>query len=450
MRDVLCILLAGGAGQRLFPLTRDRCKPAVPFGGTYRIIDITLSNCINSGLRRIYILAQYKQQSLSRHINQGWHVMQRDLNEFIEMAPAQQRNGDYWYRGTADAVFQNFYTFDHEGFDDALILSGDHIYKMNYAEMLAFHREKEADATVAVIEVEPAKAAGQFGVMEVDETSRVLSFEEKPAVPKTLPNDPNLSFASMGVYIFRREALYRALQEDGEDSTSQHDFGRNVLPKLIQTGRVYGFNFRDVNKGTAKYWRDIGTLDAYYEANMDLVSVIPVFSLYDRHWPLRTNALQLPPAKFVTAGDGKYEGAAVDSIVAPGSIISGGRARHSILSYGVRLHSYSSVEDSILFPNVTVGRHARIRGAIIDSGVVIPEGAVIGYDLDMDRTLHTVTEGGRVVITDESVFCNEELAPAVTGATREPIRISPQVTEKRYLSSGEAVLREKALERKVG
>jgi glucose-1-phosphate adenylyltransferase len=448
MRNVLCILLAGGAGQRLFPLTRDRCKPAVPFGGIYRIVDITLSNCINSGLRRIYILAQYKQQSLSRHINQGWHVMQRDLNEFIEMAPAQQRNGDYWYRGTADAVSQNLYTFDHEGFDDALILSGDHIYKMNYAEMLAFHREKEADATVALIEVEPEKAAGQFGVMEVDETARVINFEEKPAVPKTLPNDPNISLASMGVYIFRRESLYRALAEDNEDPASQHDFGRNVLPKLIQTGRVYGFNFRDVNKGTAKYWRDIGTLDAYYEANMDLVSVIPVFSLYDRDWPLRTNALQLPPAKFVTSGE--REGVAVDSIVAPGSIISGGRARHSILSYGVRLHSHSEVEDSILFPNVVVGRHARIRGAIIDSGVVIPEGAMIGYDLDSDRTLHTVTERGRVVITGESLFCDEKLEAEVAGATLEPLRISPPVNEKRYVRPGREVLRGDALERKVG
>ena len=404
MRNVLCIVLAGGAGQRLYPLTRDRCKPAVPFGGIYRIIDITLSNCLNSGLRRIYILAQYKQQSLSRHINQGWHMMRRDMDEFVEIAPAQQRNGNDWYRGTADAVFQNLYTFDQEGFDDALILSGDHIYKMNYAEMLAFHRSKDADATVAVIEVPRQQAAHQFGVLEVNEEGQVVGFEEKPADPKPLPDDPDSALASMGIYIFKRDVLVNALKQDSDILESKHDFGHDVLPKLINDGRVYGFNFRDVNKGTAKYWRDIGTLDAYYEANMDLVSVIPVFSLYDRDWPIRTNALQLPPAKFVTAGDGKRKGIALDSIVSPGCIISGGLARHSILSYGVRLHSYSEVEDSILFPNVTVGRYACIRGAIVDSGVTIPDEAVIGYDAEIDRQYFTVTEGGRIVVTSESSF----------------------------------------------
>ena len=404
MRNVLCILLAGGAGQRLYPLTRDRCKPAVPFGGIYRIIDITLSNCVNSGLRRIYILAQYKQQSLSRHIHQGWHMMQRDLDEFIEIAPAQQRNGSDWYRGTADAVTQNLYTFDQEGFEDALILSGDHIYKMNYAEMLEYHRDKRADVTVAVIEVPREKAAGEFGVLEANEEGRVLGFEEKPADPKPLPNDPDLALASMGVYIFKRDVLYRALTEDGDDPESTHDFGRDVLPRLIKDGRVYSFNFRDVNKGTAKYWRDIGTLDAYYEANMDLVSAIPVFSLYDNEWPLRTNALQLPPAKFVTSGDGERMGIAIDSIVAPGCIISGGCARRSVLSYGVRLQSHSEVEDSILFPNVTVGRYACVRGAIIDSGVEIPDGTVIGYDTEFDREHYTVTDGGRIVVTSATVF----------------------------------------------
>jgi glucose-1-phosphate adenylyltransferase len=407
MRNVLCILLAGGAGQRLYPLTRDRCKPAVPFGGIYRIIDITLSNCVNSGLRRIYILAQYKQQSLSRHINQGWHMMQRDLDEFIEIAPAQQRNGSDWYRGTADAVYQNLYTLDHEKFEDTLIVSGDHIYKMNYAEMLDYHRAKGADVTVAVIEVARQQAAGQFGVLETDADGRVRGFEEKPADPKPLPNDPDRALASMGIYIFKRDVLYRALMEDGEDPESGHDFGGDVLPKLINEGLVYSFNFRDVNQGTAKYWRDIGTLDAYYEANMDLVSAIPVFSLYDREWPLRTNALQLPPAKFVTSGDGKSVGMAIDSIVAPGCIISGGRVRHSVLSYGVRLHSFSEVEDSILFPNVTVGRYACIRGAIIDSGVEIPDGTVIGYDPESDRQYYTVTEGNRVVVTAETVFANK-------------------------------------------
>jgi glucose-1-phosphate adenylyltransferase len=404
MRNLLGILLAGGAGQRLYPLTRDRCKPAVPFGGIYRIVDVTLSNCVNSGLRRIYILAQYKQQSLTRHINQGWQMMRRDLDEFIEIATAQQRNGNDWYRGTADAVYQNLFTFAQEKFDDALILSGDHIYKMNYDEMLAFHREKHADATVAVIEVPREKAVRQFGVLESNGDGRVLGFEEKPADPKPLPSDPNSSLASMGVYIFRREVLYRALTEDSQDPNSKHDFGHDILPKLIGDGRVYSFNFRDVNKGTAKYWRDIGTLDAYYEANMDLVSVIPVFSLYDSEWPLRTNVLQLPPAKFVTSGDGERRGFALNSIVAPGCIISGGCVQRSILSYGVRLHSYSEVEDSILFPNVTVGRYACVRNAIIDSGVTIPDGTVIGYGTEIDREHYTVTEGGRIVVTSETVF----------------------------------------------
>lgn len=414
MRNVLCILLAGGAGQRLYPLTRDRCKPAVPFGGIYRIIDITLSNCINSGLRRIYILAQYKQQSLSRHIHQGWHMMQRDLDEFIEIAPAQQRNGSDWYRGTADAVTQNLYTLDQEGFEHALILSGDHIYKMNYAEMLEYHRDKRADVTVAVLEVPRKKAAGEFGVLEASEEGRVLGFEEKPADPKPLPNDPDLALASMGVYIFKRDVLYRALTEDDNDPESTHDFGRDVLPRLIKDGRVYSFNFRDVNKGTAKYWRDIGTLDAYYEANMDLVSAIPVFSLYDNEWPLRTNALQLPPAKFVTSADGERMGIAIDSIVAPGCIISGGCARRSVLSYGVRLQSHSEVEDSILFPNVTVGRYACIRGAIIDSGVEIPDGTVIGYDTEFDREHYTVTDGGRIVVTSATVFASPASAAVTT------------------------------------
>jgi len=404
MRNVLGILLAGGAGQRLYPLTRDRCKPAVPFGGTYRIIDITLSNCVNSGFRRIYILAQYKQQSLSRHINQGWHMMQRDLDEFIEIVPAQQRNGSDWYRGTADAVYQNLYSFDQEGFEDALILSGDHIYKMNYAEMLAYHRDNNADATVAVIEVAREKAAGELGVLETNAEGRVVGFEEKPSDPKPLGNDPNSSLASMGVYLFKREVLWRVLKEDSQSPESKHDFGHDVLPKLINEGRVYGFNFRDINKGTAKYWRDIGTLDAYYDANMDLVSVIPIFSLYDRNWPLRTNAVQLPPAKFVSSGDGRRPGIATDSIVAPGSIISGGTVRRSVLSYGVRLHSYSEVEDSILFPNVTVGRYVCLRGAIVDSGVTIPEGTVIGFGSELDRENFVTTEAGRIVVTNENIL----------------------------------------------
>lgn len=403
MRDTLGIILSGGVGQRLYPLTRDHCKPAMPFGGVYRVIDVTLSNCVNSGLRRIYILTQYKQQSLSRHIYQGWRLMQRDLDEFIEILPAQQRNGADWYRGTADAVYQNLYTFDQERFSYAIILSGDHVYKMNYARMLDFHRSKKADVTVAVTEV-ARRAAHQFGVVEADREDRVRGFEEKPACPLPLPGRPEYSLASMGVYVFSRDVLFRVLAEDDDDTSSSHDFGRDVLPKLITSHRVYGFNFKDENKGTAKYWRDIGTLDAFYESNMDLVSVIPIFNLYDDEWPLRTNMLQLPPAKFVSSGDGKRRGVALDSIVAPGCIISGGRAASSVLSYGVRMHSYSLVENSILFPDVTVGRNARVRSAIIDSDVEIPAGAVIGYDRESDHERFSVTERGIIVVSSSSEY----------------------------------------------
>jgi glucose-1-phosphate adenylyltransferase len=416
MRNTLGILLAGGAGQRLYPLTRDNCKPAVPFGGAYRLIDVTLSNCINSGLRRIFVLTQYKQQSLSRHVSQGWDLLRRDMDEFVEVVPAQQRLGHDWYRGTADAVYQNLYVLGQERFEHALILSGDHIYKMDYSQMLAFHTEKGADVTVAVIEVAREAAAGQLGVAEVDRDGRVAGFAEKPADPKPLPGRPGFALASMGVYLFGRDALCDALDADASDPVSGHDFGHDVLPALVRDRRVYGFNFRDENKGSANYWRDVGTLDAIYEANMELVSVIPVFNLYDRDWPLRTNALQLPPAKFVTSCDGAQAGEAHDSIVAPGCIVSGAQVAHSVLSYGVRLHSFSRVEDSVLFPDVQVGRHARVRRAVIDSGVEIPEGASVGYDPAHDREHFTVTERGVVVVTKGDEFSRVARPAAVTAA----------------------------------
>jgi glucose-1-phosphate adenylyltransferase len=406
MQEVLGIILAGGAGRRLYPLTRERAKPAVPFGGIYRIIDFTLSNCVNSGLRRLYVLTQYKQQSLIRHIRQGWHLARPDLDEFVEILPPQQRVGGEWYRGTADAVYQNLYTFERERFRYALVLSGDHIYKMDYRLMLDFHRAKQADATVAVIEVERDEAH-QFGVVEVDEGGLVRGFAEKPSDPRPLPDDPHRSLASMGVYVFNRDTLLRALAEDGENHSSGHDFGRDILPKLIAGHRVYGFNFRDENRGAAKYWRDVGTLDAFYEAHMDLISASPVFDLYDREWPLRTNALQLPPASFASSRDGNRMGAALDSIVSHGCTISGARVRHSVLSYGVRLECYSEVEDSVLLPGVTVGPHARLRGAVIDAGVEIPAGAVIGFDAENDRERLTVTEKGRVVVTGADLKCGQ-------------------------------------------
>ncbi len=417
MNDALCIILAGGMGQRLYPLTRDRCKPAVPFGGMYRIIDVTLSNCINSGLRRVYILTQYKQQSLSRHVNQGWSRMKRDMDEYIEIVPAQQRTGSEWYQGTADAVFQNLNIFQQESFESAIILSGDHIYKMNYAQMLKFHKSRNADVTVAVIEVPLEQAASQLGVLEAASDGRIIGFEEKPTDPKSLSDDPNFALASMGVYIFSRSTLFDALSTDAFDPNSRHDFGGDVLPRLIENLRVFGFNFRDENKGAAKYWRDVGTLDAFYEANMELVSVVPVFNLYDREWPLRTNALQLPPAKFITSNEGTQKGVAHDSIVSPGCIVSGAQVVHSVLSYNVRLHSFSVVEDSVLLPGVTIGRGARVRRAIIDSGVEIPEGALIGFEAGADRERFVVTDGGVSVVTKDSIFESEELIQVARAAT---------------------------------
>ncbi len=405
MRNTLGVLLAGGAGERLYPLTRDRAKPAVTFGGTYRIIDITLSNCINSDLRKIYILTQYKALSLNRHIREGWgSVVARELGEFIEILPPMKRVSENWYLGTADAVYQNIYSIGSEQPKYVLILSGDHIYKMNYQLMLDQHCAAGADVTLATILIDPSECS-RFGVMEISRDGRITGFEEKPRSTKLRsPYHPEMVSGSMGVYLFNTDVLLPVLLKDAEDPDSSHDFGHDILPKILDQYKVYSFNFIDENKKEALYWRDVGTLEAYYEANMDLVAVSPVFNLYDKAWPIRTHHRQYPPAKFVFGEPGRT-GTAVDSIVSSGCIVSGGSVKNSVLSHDVRVNSYSEVESSIIFSHVNIGRHCRIRNAIVDRDVHIPEGAIIGFDPELDSKNFLVTETGITVVTrDYSLF----------------------------------------------
>ena len=402
---ILAMILAGGRGERLHPLTQDRAKPAVPFGGIYRIIDFTLSNCLNSGIRRVNLLTQYKSLSLNRHIMQGWNIFNPELDEFINLIPAQQRVGEDWYLGTADAIYQNIYVLQMDRPDLVLILSGDHVYKMNYMEMIAYHLEKRADLTVAVIEMDK-RLSRQLGVLQVDEEYRIVGFEEKPEVPKTIPGQPDLILANMGIYVFNTEMLVRRVIEDAKIAESQHDFGRNIIPAMTGQDRVFAYSFQDENKKTAKYWRDIGTLDAYFEASMDLVEVDPVFNLYDRGWPIRTFYPPTPPAKtvfnFLTPD--RRIGAAYDSLISAGCIISGGEVFRSILAPGVRIHSYSQISESILMDDVDVGRHARVRCAIIDKGVKVPEGYQIGFHPEEDAKKYTLSPSGVVVIPKGTIL----------------------------------------------
>src|ERR1700688_1614604 len=407
MRETLGVLLAGGAGERLFPLTRDRAKPAVPFAGQYRIIDITLSNCINSDLRHVYILTQYKALSLNRHIREGWGpVVANELGEFFEILPPMQRVSKNWYTGTADAVYQNIYSIGSEEPKYVLILSGDHIYKMDYGKMMKQHLDSSADITLASIQIDPAECR-HFGVVDIDHDHRITGFLEKPKQTDIRsPYDPTKISASMGIYIFNTDVLIPVLLKDAEDPDSSHDFGKNILPKMLDDYRVFSFNFVDENKKEALYWRDVGTLEAYYEANMDLVSVSPVFNLYDEQWPIRTHQRQYPPAKFVFAESGRM-GHAVDSLISSGCIISGGLVQNSVVSPDVRVNSYSEIDSSILFSHVNVGRSCRIRKAIVERDVHIPEGTTIGYDAEADRERYFVTDSGITVVTrDYSLFEN--------------------------------------------
>jgi glucose-1-phosphate adenylyltransferase len=405
MKDTLGVLLAGGAGERLYPLTRDRAKPAVTFGGNYRIIDVTLSNCINSDLRKVYILTQYKALSLNRHIREGWSsAVARELGEFIEILPPMKRVSDNWYLGTADAVYQNIYSIGSEQPRHVLILSGDHIYKMNYQLMIDHHRASGADVTLATILIDPSESF-RFGVVEIDRSGQITGFEEKPATTKLRsPYNPEMVSGSMGVYVFNTDVLLPVLLKDAEDPDSSHDFGKDILPKILDQYKLYSYNFIDENKKEALYWRDVGTLEAFYEANMDLVAVSPVFNLYDKDWPLRTTQRQYPPAKFVFGEPGRT-GMAIDSIVSGGCILSGGVVRKSVISPDVRVNSYTEVEDSIIFSHVNIGRHCRIRRSIIDRDVHIPEGTIIGFDPEEDAKNFMVTETGITVVTrDYSLF----------------------------------------------
>ncbi len=398
-RDTLALVLAGGSGTRLKDLTRWRCKPAVPFGGKFRILDFPLSNCINSGIRRIGILTQYKAHSLIRHCQLGWSFQRAELGEFVELLPAQQRIDACWYAGTADAVYQNLDIIRLHQPEYVLVLAGDHIYQMDYGPMLAYHVEQNADMTIGCFEVtlEQAKA---FGVMAVDENWKVTGFVEKSPTPQPMPENPEMALASMGIYVFNTEFLYDQLIRDADDPESARDFGKNIIPYAIDRYRVMAYPYRDPENGRQAYWRDVGTVDAYWAANMELIGVTPELNLYNKEWPIWTYQEQLPPAKFVF-DDEDRRGMAVDSMVSGGCIISGAYLRHSLLFSNVCINSYSQVNDSVVLPNVTIGQRCRITKAVIDKGCNIPPGTVIGEDPEEDARRFHRTEEGVVLVCPE-------------------------------------------------
>jgi glucose-1-phosphate adenylyltransferase len=394
----LTIILAGGMGSRLHPLTSDRAKPAVPFGGNYRIIDFTLTNCLHSGLRRILVLTQYKSHSLQKHLRDGWAIFNPELSEFITAVPPQMRTGESWYSGTADAIRQNLYLLERSNANYVLILSGDHIYRMDYAAMLQFHLDQGAALTIACMPV-PLAGASAFGIMSVDETNRIHEFCEKPSNPKPLPNDPHYALASMGIYIFNMELLCREVQADHALTASSHDFGKDIIPRLIQTHRVCAYRFGgEAGRVTQdRYWRDVGTIDTYYSANMDLLAPVPPLDLYQPDWPIRTYHGQNPPARMVQGSFGR-EGQLVNSLLGGGTIISGGTVKHSILFPQVQVHENAVVEDSILFAGVHVGAGAHLARCIVDKNVRIPPGERIGADPGADAARFVVSESGVTVV----------------------------------------------------
>ena len=400
---VMAFILAGGKGTRLYPLTKERAKPAVPFGGRYRIIDFVLSNFINSGIYSIYVLIQFKSQSLLQHLRDGWEFTGLLKNHFVIPVPAQMRNqGEFWYRGTADAIYQNMNLIEQANPDLVCIIGADHIYRMNIRDMIEFHVKKAAEITIAAIPVEKSLAS-EFGVIEADENGTILGFHEKNPDAPTMPGDPAQVYASMGNYIFSTGRLLRELAADARNPESTHDFGRDILPGLIGRSAMVAYDFQTNNipgdpPGQLAYWRDVGTIEAYYDANMDLRAVTPQLNLYNRRWPLRTAGYDDPPAKFVLDEAGGRRGESVNSIVAGGSIVSGGTVRNSILGRGVRVHDFAMVEDSILFDNCIVGKRAKVRRAILDKNVIIPDDAVIGFDPEEDKKRYHVTETGIVVI----------------------------------------------------
>ncbi len=398
-RETLAVILAGGRGSRLHQLTNWRAKPAVHFGGKFRIVDFPLSNCVNSGIRRISVLTQYKSHSLDRHIQRGWGFLGGELGEFIELLPAQQRLEESWYAGTADAVLQNLDIIRRHNPRFVLILAGDHVYKMDYGTMLAAHVERGADITVGCIEV-PLEIASSFGLMDIDDNRRILSFDEKPPQPKPMVGRTDVALASMGIYVFSTEVLFRELLRDKDTPGSSHDFGKDIIPAMIKDHQVMAFPFRDPISGGEAYWRDVGTIDALWEANLELIGISPELDLYDESWPIWTHQEQVPPAKFVFNDDNR-RGLAVDSMIAGGCIVSGSAVRHSLLFPRVRIHSFSEISDSVIFPNVEIGRNCRIHKALIDRYCKIPDGMVIGHDLEADRKRFHVSPKGVVLVTPE-------------------------------------------------
>jgi len=403
-RDTLALILAGGQGTRLNQLTAWRAKPAVPFGGKFRIIDFPLSNCMNSGVRQVGVVTQYKSHSLIRHIQKGWSFLRGEMGEFVELWPASQRLQQSWYEGTADAVYQNLDIIRSHNPQYVLILAGDHIYKMDYGPMLAEHVERRADMTVGCIEV-PLDQARSFGVMSVDGDGQVVKFSEKPDAPQPLPDNSELALASMGIYIFNVNFLYQQLIEDADNSSSSHDFGKDIIPAMIDQHRVVAYPFQSVQEGTTAFWRDVGTVDAFWEANMELIGISPDLDIYDQDWPIWTYQEQLPPAKFVFDDDDR-RGMAVDSMVSGGCIVSGAVLRRSLLFSAVHVHSYSHLEDAIVLPDVVINRNCRIKRAIIDKGCVIPPNTVIGEDPLRDAERYHRTDNGIVLVTPEMLGQN--------------------------------------------
>lgn len=397
LRNTVTMVLAGGQGERLYPLTTYRSKPAVPFGGKYRIIDFTLSNCLNSGFRRIFVLTQYKSDSLNQHLYEGWNIFKSELGEFIYSVPPQLKLSGDWYLGTANAIHQNQNLIKPDKAKWVLILSGDHIYKMDYLKMVEYHIRNDAALTIASIKTNVDQAR-RFGVLVTDENNWVIDFQEKPRTPIEIPNEPGFSFVNMGIYVFSSKKLIEILEEDNNNPNSTHDFGKDIIPYMIREKmKVLSFLFQDENKKDKPYWRDIGTLDSYYAASMDLISVIPEFNFYDHEWPIRTFLSQYPPAKTISH-EGERVGRTINSIICDGTVVSGGLVERSIIGPGVRVNSYAYVTDSIIMDNVNIGRHARIRRAIIDKNVHIPEHYEIGFNLEEDKKKFTVTESGIVVI----------------------------------------------------
>ncbi len=401
-KNTVALILAGGRGERLKDLTEFCSKPAVPFCGKFRIIDFPLSNCINSGIRRIGVATQYKSHSLIQHIQRGWGFLRGEFNEFVEIWPAQKRVADDWYKGTADAVYQNLDIIRNIGAEYVLILAGDHIYKMDYGQMLACHVKNKADMTVACINV-PIEDAKGFGVIGVDESDRVIDFKEKPKDPNPLPDNPNQAFASMGIYVFNAAFLYEQLIRDADDSKSEHDFGKNIIPQMINKYRVFAHRFTDscIDRDNQNYyWRDVGTIDAYWEANLEMTKVIPELNLYDADWPIWTYQEQLPPAKFVFNND-QRRGMATDSLISGGCIISGTSITQSVIFSNVHVHSYSMIQDSVIMPNVEISRHVKLNRVVVDTDTRIPEGVEIGFDVELDRKRFYVSEKGITLVTAE-------------------------------------------------